>query len=129
MVKRVKFYLRCWRDKIIWFVWPCAETLTEIEDFLERHGEAIAKAIEPVPLKHTCIFPPGSQEWRVNWRFPFLHVRRRKCICLCEINQILNEIRPGESRVIRIDVGDKTRTEQRRVVELWRLALRRRLQP
>jgi hypothetical protein len=131
MVKRAKFYLRCWRDKILRFVWPRAEKLTEIEDFMERHGDAIAKAIEPVPFKHTCPYPPGSKYWHFDWRFPFVHQHVYRTTCLCDIIHILDSLKHNDEvinrarHVIQIDLAGISPAKQLRTIQRWREALRR----
>jgi hypothetical protein len=64
----------------------------EVEDFLSRNWAHIEKETRPLVFKHTCPYPPGSTEWFVTWRFPFVRRHVYNTICCCDINFIMDEI-------------------------------------
>lgn len=86
----------------------------EIEDFLERHGDAIAKAIAPKETKHHCRYPRGKRMWRFSWKWPFIHTWISQAICLCDITAVLDDMISGVTYQPHEDA-----TNARRLREAW----------
>lgn len=67
----------------------CTRINTEVDDFFDRHADAIAKAIREPAVQHNPHCNHGKRMWTFSWRWPFVHTWISKCVCVCEINQIM----------------------------------------
>jgi hypothetical protein len=66
---------------------------TEVEDFFERHMDAIVEAIKEPDVVHRPTCTNGKRVWIFTWRWPFVITWISTAVCLCEINTLVRGIR------------------------------------
>jgi hypothetical protein len=62
---------------------------TEVEDFFERHLDAIAEAMKEPDVVHSPHCRHGKRMWIFTWRWPFVITWISTSVCTCGINEIL----------------------------------------
>lgn len=103
---------------------------TEVEDFLERHGDAIREAIREPDVIHGPHCTNGKRQWMLTRHFPFVRTWISTAICCCEINQILRQHRETmrlmdeivealQPRAIPIDLSQFKPETQLAIVNSW----------
>lgn len=66
--------------------------LNTVDDFFERHLDAIAEAMKPeypVTVVHSRFCSHGKRQWLFSWRWPFVQTWISTSVCICGINEIL----------------------------------------
>jgi hypothetical protein len=71
----------------------------EVQDFLDRHGDAIAEAIKEPDVVHNRHCSYGKRIWRFNRYWPFIHTWIGTCACVCEINQMMRGNREMQANI------------------------------
>ncbi len=110
-----------------------AVTRAEIDDFFERHGDAIAEAIKEPDLPgvtHGKHCTNGKRQWMFNRHWPFVHTWISTAVCVCEINQMMRQhnesmrlmeeiVEALTPRTLNIDLSQLKPETQLAVVKSW----------
>jgi hypothetical protein len=77
---------------------------TEVDDFFDRHIDAIAEAIKEPDTLHSKYCTNGKRQWMFNRYWPFIHTWISTAVCVCEINQMMRQ--HNESMRLMKDIVD-----------------------
>jgi hypothetical protein len=107
-----------------------AEVVDEVDDFFDRHIDAIAKTLNEPFSMHSPHCAYGKRQWIFSWRWPFIHTWISTCVCVCEINQIMRQhnetmrlmseiVDALTPRTLNIDLSQLKPETQLAVVQSW----------
>jgi hypothetical protein len=63
--------------------------MTEVDDFFHRHLDSLAEAMKEPEVQHSPHCTHGKRVWMFNRHWPFIHTWVSNCVCVCDINAIL----------------------------------------